>query len=368
MKDIDERFANLLAGYCLRVEKGDRILLQGGMPAIPLLDQLAKVILKMGGSPILQLHSERYDEIIFEQATPDQLETILTFTRTAYETFEGRVRIQSDVNTSYLDHLPPDRLSSISQVNSPILKAQFDRGAQGAFKWVTTIYPTTGYAQAAGMGTEEFARLIYRACHIGKHGEDPIEYWTSLQASNKELASILSEHQQVTLRGPDCELSFSIEGRVFEGDSGENNMPGGEVFTAPVEDSVQGRIKFSYPITVGGALLDGVSLTFDKGKAVKAEADRGQEALYALLASDEGACYLGEFGIGTNRDIEKPVGRGLLDEKIAGTIHLALGRAYPEVGGKNESGIHVDIIKDMSRDSEILFDGEVLYRNGEFLM
>lgn len=365
---LDERFAQLLAGHCVRVQPGDRILLQAGTPAIPLLEELAKEILRRGGIPLLQLWSEGYAEVVNEEASLKQLEGSLAFVRTAYETFEGRIYVHSDLNTAYLEHLPAKMWSARSRANEPILKAQFSRGALGAFKWVTTIYPTPGYAQEAGMGTKEFARLIYRACHLDVPEEDPVEYWTSLQARNNDLAAILSERSQVELRGPDCDISFSIEGRVFEGDSGENNMPGGEVFTAPVEGSVKGWIKFSYPVTAGGARLAGVSLTFDEGKVVTAKADRGQDALRALVASDAGASYLGEFGIGTNRDIEKPVGRGLLDEKIAGTIHLALGRAYPEVGGKNESGIHVDFIKDMSHQAEILFDGEVLYRDGEFLI
>jgi aminopeptidase len=181
------------------------------------------------------------------------------------------------------------------------------------------------------------------------------------------LAKRLSDGKQVQLLGPDCDLSFSLEGRVFEGDFGENNMPGGEVFTAPVEDSVQGHIKFTHPVSSAGIRLAGVELTLEDGKVVKAKAEQGEQALHALLASDAGASYLGEFGIGTNTDIKQSVGRALLDEKIAGTIHLALGKAYPEVGGQNQSGVHLDIVKDMTKDAEIRFDGEVIYRDGQFI-
>lgn len=366
--NLDERFAQLLTEHCVRVRPGDRILLQAGTPAIPLLEELARAILRRGGIPLLELRSEGYSEVVNEEATPEQLEGTLAFMRTAYETFEGRVNIHSDLNTAYLEHLSAKKRSARSRANAPILEAQFSRGARGAFKWVTTIYPTSGYAQEAGMGTEEFARLIYRACHLDRPEEDPAAYWSSLKERTNELAKRLSKGKQVQLLGPDCDLSFSLEGRVFVGDFGENNMPGGEVFTAPVEDSVQGHIKFTYPVSSGGIRLAGVDLTFEDGKVVKAKAEQGEQALYALLASDAGASYLGEFGIGTNTDIKQPVGRALLDEKIAGTIHLALGRAYPEAGGKNESGIHMDIIKDMSHQAEILFDGEALYRDGEFLI
>ena len=364
---LDKRFAQLLTEYCVRVQPGDRILLQSGTPAIPLLEHLARAILKNGGIPLLQLWSEGYTEAVSEEATPEQLEGTLAFVRTAYETFEGRIRIHSDLNTAHLEQLPAIKRSALSRANEPILDAQFSRGAQGAFKWVTTIYPTSGYAQEAGMGTEEFARLVYRACHLDKPEEDPLAYWRSLKERTNELAERLSDAKQVQLLAPECDLSFSLEGRTFKGDFGENNMPGGEVYTAPVEDSVQGHIKFTHPVASGGTRLAGVDLTFEDGKVVKAKAEQGDQALHALLSTDAGARYLGEFGIGTNTDIQQPVGRALLDEKIAGTIHLALGKAYPEVGGENQSSVHLDIVKDMTENAEIRFDGEAIYRDGQFL-
>ena len=365
---IERRFAELLASYCVRVQAGDRILLQANTPAIPLLGELGRVILQLGGIPVLELGAEEYSEVLLKNASLAQLEGAYAFTRNAYETFEGRIWIKSDMNVGYLDHLPSEQQTVIQRATGPIFETQFAREATGEFKRVTTMYPTTGFAQDAGMGTKAFASLFYRACHLSDPDEDAATYWKSLHKRNDELASRLSKGSAVELHAPDCEISFSIEGRVFEGDSGEFNMPGGEVYTAPVENTVQGRIKFSYPVSSSGVRLAGVDLRFEDGKVVEAHADQGQEALHGLLATDAGASYLGEFGIGTNTDIQRSTGRGLLDEKIAGTIHLALGRAYPAVGGTNESNVHLDIIKDMRTDSEIKLDGEVVYRNGDFLV
>jgi aminopeptidase len=248
---------------------------------------------------------------------------------------------------------------------SSLLESQMRRGATGELKWVTTLYPTEGYAVEGGMSLRAYEDFVYRACHANE--PDPVAYWKKVEAEQDKMIQKLQGHNLVTLLGPNVDLSLSVKGRTFMNSCGTHNMPDGEIYTGPVEDSVNGWVKFTYPAIFNGVAVEGIELTFSKGRVEKARATKNEKYLLEMLASDSGARFLGEFAIGTNFEIDRFTGNILFDEKIGGSFHMALGAGYPETGSKNKSVIHWDMICDMRNDSEISTDGEVIYRNGQFI-
>ena len=239
------------------------------------------------------------------------------------------------------------------------------RGAEGRFKWVTTLYPTEAYAQDAGMSLKEYEDFVFSAVHANE--ENPIAYWISTGLGQQKAIDFLAGKKIVTLRGPNVDLSLSIKDRTFKNSTGMYNMPDGEIYTGPVEDSLNGWVKYTYPAIYGGVAVEGAELTFNRGRVERAQAEKNEAYLLKMLESDEGSRHVGEFAIGTNFDINKFTGNILFDEKIGGTFHMALGAGYPETGSKNKSAIHWDMICDLRTDSEITVDGELFYKNGQFV-
>ena len=261
--------------------------------------------------------------------------------------------------------IDPDKVQRRSKALSVITEAQFRRGADGTLKWVTTLYPTDAYAQDASMSLKEYEDFVFGAVHA--HEDDPIKYWRGTADGQQKAIDWLDGKNQVILRGPNVDLTLSIKNRKFINSTGTYNMPDGEIFTGPVEDSVNGWVKFTYPAIYGGVAVEGAELTFSNGRVETAKADKNQEYLIKMLESDAGARYLGEFAIGTNFDINRFTGNILFDEKIGGSFHMALGAGYPETGSKNKSAIHWDMICDMRSDAEITVDGSPFYKNGQFV-
>ena len=230
------------------------------------------------------------------------------------------------------------------------------------------MHPTDAYAQDTGMGLEEFEELVYRACHVNDPGDDPLAFWTEMGRQNDERRCLLDGHRNARLRSPDCDLQFSLEGRRFLSASGKVDMPDGEIYTGPVEDTAAGWIGFTYPSLMLNAEVSGIELRFNQGEVVHSSAMVGEGTLAARLRTDEGASRVGEFGIGTNYGLTDPTGIILVDEKLGGSIHLALGNGYPETGSMNKSGIHWDLVTDFSKDAEISLDGDIVYADGHFVM
>ena len=214
------------------------------------------------------------------------------------------------------------------------------------------------------MSLEEYEDFVYGACFC--EADDPAGEWRKLSAMQQSKVDYLADKRQIALRGPHIDLELSIAGRTFINSDGRRNMPSGEIFTGPVEESVSGWVRFSYPAIVGGRAVSGIELKFVDGRVVEASAEMNEDLLQAQLDTDEGARYLGEFAIGTNFGIDRFTGSILYDEKIGGTVHMAVGMGYPETGSLNKSAVHWDMICDMRADSEILVDGELFYRNGAF--
>ncbi len=365
-----QKFAKILVEHSTRVTPGDRILIEATTAAEPLVRELFIQILEKGGipHPMLALPGMMpfsQDEMYLTYAKDTQLDFVPTFYKLAYDQFEGRIRVHSATNTRGTTRIDPAKAQRRGKALSPITEAQMRRGAEGAFKWVTTLYPTDAYAQDAGMSLKEYEDFVFGAVHA--HEDDPIAYWNSTSASQQKAIDFLANKSQVVLRGPNVDLTLSIKGRKFMNSIGVYNMPDGEIYTGPVEESVNGWVKFTYPAIYGGVAVEGAELTFSNGRVEKASAEKNQDYLMKMLESDSGSRFLGEFAIGTNFDIDRFTGNILFDEKIGGSFHMALGAGYPETGSKNHSAIHWDMICDMRTDSEITVDGQPFYKNGQFV-
>jgi aminopeptidase len=368
-----ERLATVLVQYSAHIQPGDRVAIESEIGALPLVQALFERILQAGGHPYLLLSPAGmitrtgFDPSFLKLANGAQLDAVPEFHRLVYETFESRIRIYSGSNTRQLTHADEARSARRGRAMQGLLRSQFERGARGEFKWVTTLFPTLALAQDAELALGDFEDFVYRACHVDNDG-DPIAYWRSQEAESKRLVAALTGHARVQIRGPRCELDLSVGGRKFIPSSGTHNMPDGEVFTGPVEASAEGWVKFDFPAVHEGREVQGVELTFHQGKVVEARAARNQAYLLEMLNTDPGARYLGEFGIGTNFEIDSFTRNILFDEKIGGTIHLAMGSGYPDTGSGNESAIHWDMLCDMRQGGTIVMDGETVYRDGRFVI
>jgi aminopeptidase len=365
-----QKYAKILVEHSTRVEPGDRILVEATTAAEPLVRELHKQILEKGGIPHVLLSLTgmmpmSQEDLYLTYAKDTQLDFVPTFQKLAYEQFEGRVRVHSATNTRAATNIDPQKVQRRSKALSVITEAQMRRGAEGKFKWVTTLFPTDAYAQDASMSLREYEDFVYRAVHAEE--TDPIAYWKSTGAEQQRAIDFLADKSQVVLRGPNVDLTLSVKGRKFENSIGVYNMPDGEIFTGPVEDSVNGWVKFTYPAIYDGVVVEGAELTFGAGRVETAKAAKNGAYLTKMLDSDAGSRYLGEFAIGTNKDIDRFTGNILFDEKIGGSFHMALGAGYPETGSKNRSAIHWDLICDVRQDSEILADGQPFYKNGQFV-
>ena len=361
-----ERFARILVDYSAAIGPGDRVLIEATTAAEPLVHAIYARVLENGGQPQIQFELPDQDELLYHLGNDDQLDFVPPLRKLAYETFESRFRIHSQVNPRGLSGVDPKRVGRRQKALAGLTETQMRRGAEDNFRWVTTLYPTGGYAAEAGMRASEYEDFVYRACHADE--PDPVTYWKKVESEQARMLAHIHGHELVTLQGPNVDLKLSIKDRTFLNSCGRHNMPDGEVYTGPVEDSVNGWVRFTYPAIYQGSAAEGVELTFVSGRVEKATAKKNEAYLLEMLNADAGSRFLGEFAIGTNFEIDRFTGNILFDEKIGGTFHMALGAGYPETGSKNKSAIHWDMICDMRNEAEIAVDGEVIYRNGKFVI
>ena len=365
-----QKFAKVLVEHSTRIQPGDRVLIEGTTAAEPLIREVFIQVLEKGGHPhpmvaLPGMMPFSQDEMYVTYAKDTQLDFVPTFYKLAYDQFESRIRIHSATNTRGTSSVDPLKVQRRGKALSSITEAQFRRGAEGAFKWVTTLYPTEAYAQDAGMSLMDYSDFVFRL--FTRTRTIRLRIGKASKRKQQSAVDFMQGKSQVTLHGPNVDLTLSIKGRRFDNSFGTFNMPDGEIFTGPVENSVNGWVKFTYPAIYGGVAVEGAELTFNRGQVETAKAEKHQDYLLKMIESDAGSRYLGEFAIGTNTDIDRFTGNILFDEKIGGTFHMALGAGYPETGSKNKSAIHWDMICDMRKDSEITVDGELFYKNGQFV-
>lgn len=334
--------------------------------ARPLVCELYREVLRAGGYPHTQIEMEELDFIRFTEASDDQLKFVNPVAKMVAETFDAYIQILSESNTRDLTNADPARQRLHEKAYSKVSKTVRDRTASGDLRWVLTVYPTNAYAQDAEMSLSEYRDYVYRTTYTDH--EDPLEKWQDMREFQQSLVEWLRGKNIIELKGPNVDMTFSIKGRTFINDAGAFNVPDGEIFTGPVEESVEGWIRIPYPAIYRNREVEGIELRFNNGKVVEASAKKNEEFLLSMLDTDPGARYLGEFGIGTNKEMDRHIKTILFDEKMHGTIHIALGAGFPESGSKNDSAIHWDMICEMRNGGQIFVDGDLFYESGEFMI
>jgi len=359
-----EKYADVIVHYSTEVRKGDLVAIYADPAAEPLILAVYERVVKAGARPVLSMAPNTASEIFLKYASDDILVAPDPMQAWLMENIDVRISIRSETNTRALSNIDPARMQMAAKARGPVMKTFMERQGSGELRWCVTQYPTEASAQDAEMSLREYEDFVYGAAMVDKG--DPVAYWREIAARQDRLVGYLKGKDKVEIKGEHVDLSLSIKGRTFINADGKKNFPDGEIFTGPVEDSVNGWVKFTYPAVYGSREVTGVQLAFEDGKAVKATAEKGEEYLNSVLDTDEGARYLGEFAIGTNEFIQQFTRNILFDEKIGGTFHMALGASYPDTGGQNRSDIHWDMICDMRSGGRIIVDGELFYENGEF--
>lgn len=361
-----QKLADVLVNYSTKVRPGDWVGISGDASAIGGLRAIYAAVVRAGGNPMLLISDEQMGRTFLRDANDDQLNWISPTTMQFYEEGDVFISLRSTTNTRAMTNIDAKRAQQVQAARRPIMKTYMQRSAEGSFRWVLTQYPTEASAQEGNMSLEEYEDFVFGATYCDR--EDPVAEWMRISALQAQKVDWLKGKREVVCQGPNIDLRLSIEERAFINADGTHNMPDGEIFTGPVEDSVNGWVRFSYPSIVQGRAVSGIELRFEDGKVVEASAEQNDDLLQAQLNTDAGARYLGEFAIGTNFGIQQFTGNILFDEKIGGTVHMAIGAGYPETGSKNESAVHWDMICDMRHDSEIHVDGTLFYQNGEFVV
>jgi aminopeptidase len=358
------KLAKVLVNYSVKVKPGDWVTVTGDVLALPLINVVVEETLKAGGHPSVVMGDGSITETRLRFSSDEQLQWISPFERMMIEETNVLISLTASSNTRSLSAIDPKRQQIQAAARQEIYKIYFERSASKDLRWVGTLFPCQAYAQEAEMSLRDYEDFVYGATFVDQ--DDPIAAWQKVHDEQQRYVDWLEGKKQVEVKGPNVDLALSVEGRPFLNADGEANMPSGEIYTSPVEDSANGWIKFTYPAITDGREVEGIELEFKDGKVVSAKALKNEEFLITMLDADEGARYLGEFAIGTNYGIQRFTKNILFDEKIGGTIHLAVGSGFPEAGSKNQSAIHWDMICDVREESEIRVDGELLYRNGQF--
>jgi aminopeptidase len=359
-----QRLAQVLVRYSTEVAPGELCAIEGESPAEELIEAIYEEVLRAGGHPLVLMSPERAQAAFFALASDTQLEHVSPVTRQLVEEADVRIRVLASANPRELSEIDPQRQVRRQRANVEVMERMMARSAAGELRWALCQYPTSGYAAEAELSLTAYEDFLYDACLCDR--ADPVAAWREQAGEVNRLAQWIEGREEVRIEGPGTDLRLSIAGRHFIAADGKRNMPDGEFFTGPVEDSAQGTIAFQLPTTYGGREVAGVRLRFADGLVVDATAQRGEELLHQMLDSDPGARRLGELGIGTNFAIARGTRSILFDEKIGGTVHLALGRSYPETGGVNESSLHWDMICDLRQSGTLTVDGELLQRDGVF--
>ncbi len=360
------KWADVLVGYSVEVAPGQTVAIQGGIAAAPLLDEIYRATLARGGYPVLLPTLDATDAHLLRTGTDDQLTFVSPIERFAREQADVYIRVMAETNTKRLSAVDPARQALHRQARRDLLDTFMRRAADGALDWTLTLYPTDAYAQDADMDTAAFTEFVLIACKLDQ--PDPVAAWLELRAEQQRLIDWLDGKQEIHLVGPEINLTLSIAGRTWINSDGKRNFPSGEIFTGPVEDSVNGTIRFSFPVVTAGREISDIRLRFADGKVVEASAAKNENFLIQTLDTDSGARFLGEFAFGTNFSITRFTKNILFDEKIGGTVHMAVGSGYPETGSTNTSAVHWDMICDLRQGGRVDVDGQPFMRDGSFVV
>lgn len=360
---ILEKYARLLLHYSLEIKEGEKIYIRGTTLAEPLIKEVYKEALKIGAHPEVDFSFEGKNRIFMEEANTEQLEYIPILYKTAIEEFDAFLSIRAPFDLREEEGVKSEKRKIRSKALSSTIKKYSERTAKKSLKRSLCQYPTMASAKEAGLTLEEYQDFVFNACYLNT--EDPAGAWLKIRESQQKIVNFLNQKEHIRYKGEGTDISFSVKDRVWINSDGQANMPSGEVYTGPIESSVNGVVHFSYPSIFMGREVEGITLWVKDGQVEKWDAKKGKDLLDQIMEID-GARYFGEVAIGTNYQIQRATKNILFDEKIGGTIHMALGQSYMQTGGRNESSIHWDMIADMKNGGQIIADGEKIYESGAF--
>jgi aminopeptidase len=360
------RWAAVLTGYCVDVQPGQTVAISGGVAAEPLLRAIYASVVERGGHPVIVPELSGLSSVLIGAGSDDQLGFITPYERFRNTEADCSIHVMAETNTRSASAVDPARSAAYTKARANLRQASMQRAGSGAYKWNLTIFPTDAYAQDAEMSTGDFREFIMDACHLNE--PDPVAAWVAMREFQAGIVDWLTSRKELRLIAPGTDFRCAIGGRKWINSDGKRNFPSGEVFTGPVEDSAEGDVRFSFPVVTQGRQISDIRLKFEGGKVVDASAARNEAFLIENLDSDDGARRLGEIAVGANFGISRFTGQILLDEKIGGTAHMALGAGYPETGSTNTSAIHWDLICDLRQGGRIEVDGEPLLVDGQFVI
>jgi aminopeptidase len=360
-----ERLAELIVDYSLELGEGKVVRIDGLDLAAPLTTALYRASLAAAAHPYTGATLDGVLELFLEEGSDEQLAYISPLQWHEIETMDALITIWSEANTRSLSRIDPKRQARHIGAQRKLSNRRWERISSGEMRWCGTLYPTQAHAQEAGMSLEDYEDFVFGACHVDE--DDPAAHWRLVAASLSERAGDLESVRELRIVGFDTDLRVGVEGRRWIAADGRYNMPDGEVFTSPVESEIEGEIRYTFPAIYHGREVEDVRLRFAEGRVVAAEAARGNDYLQSLLDMDDGARIVGELAFGLNYEIDRFTRNILFDEKIGGTMHLALGSAFQQAGGSNTSGLHWDMICDLRAEGEVYADGELIWKQGRFL-
>ena len=360
-----EKLANLLVNYSTQVKKNDKVSIKAEYVALPFIIEVAKAAIKNGAYVDYSVTVPEVEEAILKFGDDSQLSIPNNDYGDAVKNSDVWITAWGSINSRARSNISPLLLQKRRLANSLERKIYVDRCASGALRWCGTQFPTNAEAQEAQMSLDEYEEFVYKAGMLDK--DDPIAEWKKVEENQERWVNFLDGKKTLHIISKDTDIIVGINGRKWINCCGKENFPDGEIFTSPEENNINGKISFSYPAIYSGRMVEGVKLEVKDGKIIKAQADSGEDFLHSCLDTDAGSKYFGEIAIGTNYNIKKFTRNILFDEKIGGTIHMAIGCAMPEAGGKNISAIHWDMICDMQDGGKIFADDKLFYENGRFI-
>lgn len=367
MNNFYQKYADVLVNYSTKVKKNDLVIIKTqSYLAEPLIKEIYRAVLKNGAHPVVRCSFESLSEIFIKNADDNQLNYIDEMSKIEFEKADKIISIGAPLNVKSMANANSDKMAKRSKATMELSQTMLKRSEKGELNWVIADFPTQALSQEAKMSLDEYEEFLINSCYLDL--ENPVQKWIEIGQEQKRIISKLNGTKKLHITGEKTDITFSVENRLWISCDGINNFPDGEIFTSPVEDSAEGEIYFDFPAIYRGNQADKIHLKLKEGRVIEASAQTGEDFLNSMLNMDEGSRLVGEIAIGTNERIKNVTGNILFDEKIGGSVHMALGASYPETGGKNVSGLHWDIIKNMKNNSCIYADDKLIYKDGRFVI
>jgi aminopeptidase len=360
-----DRLAELVVDYSLELGENQVVRIDGVDVAASFALALYRSALEAGAQPYTNLTTSGLMEILLAEGSQEQLEYVSPLQWAEIERIDALVTIWSEANTRSLSRIDSGRHARYIGAQRKLSNRRWERISKGEMRWCGTLFPTNAHAQDAEMSLTDYEDFVFGACHVDE--DDPAAHWRAASRMLAARADQLGTAAELRILGPDTDLRVGVEGRTWLAADGRYNLPDGEVFTSPLETETEGEIRYTFPAIYHGREVEDIRLRFEGGRVVAAEAAQGNDYLQSLLDMDEGARVLGEVAFGLNYEIDRFTRNILFDEKIGGTMHLAVGSGFPQTGGQNTSGLHWDMICDLRGEGEVYADGELVWKDGRFL-